>query len=121
MHMTDRAPLQLFALRFPGGRIYRRVRNYPDAKRKPIYVWQLSGRSAKDCLTFLAKHCIVKKGQAVLALEILALLSDRDNGPQKGFLKVKISPENLAQRVAIARRISELKDIPVDDALGLKG
>lgn len=119
VNMTDRAPLLLFHLRFPGGSILRRVRNYPDAKRKPIHTWQIGGKKARPILEFVAKHCVVKKGQAVLALEILALLSERDGGPQKGFLKVKISPENMAARLTIAKRISELKDIPVDDALGL--
>lgn len=111
--MTDRAPLLLFALRFPGGSITRRVRNYPDAKRFPIWTWTIGGRKAIPALSFFAKHCILKGSQAALALEVIALLSE-----PIGKRYARVTKENLERRLAIAREVSRLKNVPVDDALG---
>ena len=109
--MTDRGPLTLFAARFPGGSISSRHRN---PAYKVAYTWCIRGKKAREVLEFVSRFCIVKSHQATLALRVIDLLFDQ--GSKDSWQG--ISPENIQERLAIARKVSELKKIPVDDALG---
>lgn len=95
---TVRLPLEELQ-RWYGGTIY--AMKVKDGRR-PCWAWQVSGaRGVRPFLLSVREHLRVKRQQADVMLDFCELIASPGGRPT--------SPENLAEREVLTRRIAELK------------
>lgn len=103
---TDIRMIDKLVLLFGGNvHLYRRKKSKDGYKRKPFWMWQVSGKEAARILNIILPYLIVKREQAELGLLAYTYLSAHK-------YTLKNSAEQL-QKVSVlstyARQLSELK------------
>jgi hypothetical protein len=101
--MVTPAPLALLSDRFGGNRgayLHR---------RSLMHQWYVCGANATPALEVFASLCLVKREQALLALEMCALLAAPKVRAGRKYGERIMSDEETARRVEIAELVTSLK------------
>lgn len=105
---TDPAPLLAFRDRW-GGSV---LRTTDRLRRKPNYLWALSGwEKVEVFLRDIEPFCLVKYPQVVA---VLRLCDEERKGPKYATSGRRITPEQRGRRARVADALAWMKRVPTD-------
>lgn len=106
MTNTHRGVVEWFYKTFHGT---MRVRKWSPNTRR-VWIWGINTRQAGHMLKALLPYLIVKRDEAIVALEFQALVSVTRSRPRPNHRGLpRLSPEELAYRCELADRLKALK------------
>jgi hypothetical protein len=71
--------------------------------RRQLFVWRLTGRAAEPMLRVIAARGLIKREQAILALQLIAL-----SGPSGGRGTYRVSDDDRLERLRLSDAIRAL-------------